>query len=82
MRNRQDARWHKFEFFAFSGFRLGRKCKWAESFCSLPSRLAACVGAQVGLHRSLILRTGTYTIARLNHRFLLSVFQANQSANF
>ena len=53
------------EFFAFSGNRLGREKQRAESLCFLPSRIAAWHSAQVGLHRSLILCPGTYTIARL-----------------
>lgn len=62
--NPRITRWQGSEFFAFPGRQLGRKNQRAESFCSLPSRMAACGGAQVGLHRSPILRTGTYTIAR------------------
>jgi hypothetical protein len=46
---------------------------WAESFCSLPSRMAACGGAQVALQQSLILRTGTYTIARSAIDFYLVI---------
>lgn len=74
MLNPWEARWRANEFFAFSGFRLGRKYNWAESFCSLPSRLAACVGAQVGLHRSPILRAGIYTIAHLAIDFYPVIF--------
>jgi len=73
---------HRDEFFAFSGLRLGREREWAESFCSLPSRLAACDSAQVGLHRSLILRTGLYTIARLAHHSLSGDLSINVQVEF
>jgi hypothetical protein len=39
-------------------------------------------GAQVGLHRSLILRTGIYTIARLAHHFLSGDLLANVQVEF
>ena len=73
MRNRQPSLWREDEFFAFFGLRLGspaksrrgKERKWAESFCSLPSRLAARDGAQVGLHRSLILRPSMISVALL-----------------
>jgi hypothetical protein len=77
MRNHQIAPRRENEFFAFFGLRLGRERKWAESFCSLPSRVATRDGAQVGLHRSLILRTGLYTIARLVHHFLSGLSKTN-----
>ena len=77
MLDRLCTEWRRNEFFAFFGLRLGRERKWAESFCSLPSRLAARDGAQVGLHRSLILRTGFYTIAQLALRFLSGDLLAN-----
>ena len=77
MRNHQIAPRRENEFFAFFGLRLGRERKWAESFCSLPSRVATRDGAQVGLHRSLILRTGPYTIARLAHHFLSGLSKTN-----
>jgi hypothetical protein len=77
MRNHQIAPRPENEFFAFFGLRLGRERKWAESFCSLPSRVATRDGAQVGLHRSLILRTGLYTIARLTHHFLSGLSKTN-----
>jgi hypothetical protein len=77
MPDRLCTEWRRNEFFAFFGLRLGRERKWAESSCSLPSRMAACDGAQVGLHRSLILRTGLYTIARLAYRFLSSSVPTN-----
>jgi hypothetical protein len=51
MRNRQPSLWREDEFFAFSGLRLGKERKWAESFCSLPSRLATRDGAPVALRR-------------------------------
>jgi hypothetical protein len=90
MRNRQPSLRREDEFFAFSGLRLGnpaesrrgKERKWAESFCSLPSRLAACDGAQVGLHRSLILRTGTYTIAQFTPHFLSGDLLANVRVEF
>ncbi len=64
--NPRSPRWQGNEFFAFPGRQLGRKNQRAESFCSLPSRMAAWVGAQVGLHRSPTrsVRPGTDTIAR------------------
>jgi hypothetical protein len=77
MRNRQPSLRREDEFFAFFGLRLGKERKWAESFCSLPSRMAACDGAQVGLHRSLILRTGLYTIAQFTPQFLSGDLLAN-----
>jgi len=77
MLDRLCTEWRRNEFFAFFGLRLGKERKWAESFCSLPSRLAARDGAQVGLHRSLILRTGFYTIAQLAPRFLSGDLLAN-----
>lgn len=82
MRNRQLSLWRGDEFFAFFGLRLGKERKWAESFCSLPSRLATCDGAQVGLHRSLILRTGLYTIARFAPHFLSGDWLANVQVEF
>ena len=82
MRNRQPSLRREDEFFAFFGLRLGRERKWAESFCSLPSRLAARDGAQVGLHRSLILRTGFYTIAQFTPRFLSGDLLANVQVEF
>ena len=77
MSNHQNARWPVNEFFALPGLRLGREYKWAESFCSLPSRMATCDGAQVALQQSLILRTGIYTIARSDYRLLPGGFQRN-----
>jgi hypothetical protein len=78
MPNPLRRRWFNVEFFALPGLRLGRKYKWAESLCSLPSRMAAWRGAQVGLHRSPILRPGIYTIARLDPRFQTGNSQANR----
>ena len=78
MPNPLRRRWLYVEFFALLGLRLGRKYKWAESFCSLPSRMAAWYSAQVGLHRSPILRPGTFTIARLDPRFQVDNSQANR----
>jgi hypothetical protein len=78
MPNPLTRRWLYVEFFALLGLRLGSQCKRAESFCSLPSRMAAWYGAQVGLHRSPILRPGTFTIARLDPRFQAANSQANR----
>ena len=78
MPNPLRKRWLNVEFFALLGLRLGRQCKRAESFCSLPSRMAAWYGAQVGLHRSPILRPGIFTIAQLVPRFQACDSQANR----
>jgi hypothetical protein len=82
MRNRQPSLWREDEFFAFSGLRLGKERKWAESFCSLPSRLATRDGAPVALQQSRILRTGLYTIARLAHHFLSGDLLAKVQVEF
>jgi hypothetical protein len=78
MPNPLRRRWFNVKFFALLSLRLGSQCKWAESLCSLPSRMAAWCGAQVGLHRSPILRPGIFTIARLAPRFQVGNSQANR----
>jgi hypothetical protein len=90
MRNHQPSLRRGDEFFAFSGLRLGspaesrrgKERKWAESFCSLPSRMAARDGAQVALQQSPILRTGLYTIAQFAPHFLPGDLLANVQVEF
>jgi len=69
--------WHRNEFIAFSGLRLGRQTGRAESSRPLPSRLAAWVGARVALQRCPILRPGAFSLARSGSHFLSGWHCAN-----